>query len=55
MLVSHRLFMQSHAIDLELTFAGMQAFRPPVINIFVANSSAVLEPSATRSATTDFA
>jgi len=36
-------------------FAGLHAFRPPVINISVAESSAVLEPSTPRSATTDSA
>ena len=52
---SHGLVMHLHAIGLELTFAGLHAFRPPVINISVADSSAVLEPSAARSATTDSA
>ena len=47
--------MHLHAIGLELTFAGLHAFRPPVINISVADSSAVLEPSTARSATTDSA
>ena len=47
--------MHLHAIGLELTFAGLHAFRPPVSNISVADSSAVLEPSAARSATTDSA
>ncbi len=47
--------MQLHVIGLELTFAGIHAFRPPAINISVADSSAVLEPSAARSATTDSA
>ena len=42
-------------IALELTFAGLRTFWPLVINIFVANSSTVLEPSTTRSATTDSA
>ena len=40
-------------LALELTFAGLHAFRPPVIDIFVANSSTLFEPSASRSATTD--
>ena len=47
--------MYLHTIGLELTFAGLHAFRPPVINISVADSSAVLEPSAARSATADSA
>ena len=49
------LVMHLHVISLELTFAGLHAFRPPVINIFVTNSSTLLEPSTTRSATTDSA
>ena len=52
---SHHLAMQLHAFDLELTFARRHAIRPPVINIFAAKSSAVLEPSTARSATTDSA
>ena len=52
---SHGLVMHLHASGLELTFAGLHAFRPPVINVSVADSSAVLEPSASRSATTDSA
>ena len=54
-LSSHRLVMQPHVVTLELTFAGLHAFRPPMTNIFAAKSSAVLEPSTTRSATTDSA
>ena len=45
--------MQLHVISLELTFAGLRAFRPPVINIFAAKSSAIIDPSTARSATTD--
>ena len=52
---SHCLLMQLHVISLELTFAGLQTFRPPVIKFFDAKSSAVLEPSTARSATTDSA
>ena len=44
-----------HVIKLELTLAGLYAFKPPVINIFVAGSSTVLEPSTARSAATDSA
>ena len=44
--------MQLHALGLELTFAGLHALRPPVINVSVVDSSAVLEPSTARSATT---
>ena len=38
-----------------LTFAGHNAVKPPVISVSVAGPSAVLVPSATRSATTDSA
>ena len=45
--------LQLHAVDLGLTFAGLHAFRPVMINnIFAAKSPAVLEPSTARSATT---
>ena len=47
--------MQSLVIGLELTFAGLHTFRPLVVNILAAKSSAVLEPSTARSATTDSA
>ena len=47
--------MQLYVIGLELTFAGLHAFRPPVINMFAAKSPAVLEPSTAGRATTDFA
>ena len=47
--------MQLHVIGLELTFTGLRAFRPLVIDTFAAKSSAVLEPSTARSATTDSA
>ena len=47
--------MQLHVIGLELTFAGLHSIGPHVINIFAAKSSAVLEPSTARSATTDSA
>ena len=50
------LFIQSNqssnAVSLKLTFAGLHALRPPVINVSVVDSSAVLEPSTARSATT---
>ena len=38
-----------------LTFAGLNALRPPVINVFVADTSAVFIPSAARSTTTNSA
>ena len=47
--------MQLDVIGLELTFAGIYAFKPPVINVFAATSSAVLKPSAARSAATVYA
>ena len=38
----------------ELTFAaGLHALNPPVLHVSVPSSSAVLEPSTARSATTD--
>ena len=39
--------------DDEPTFAGLHALRPPVMNVFVACTSAILIPSTARSATTD--
>ena len=42
-----------HAVSLQLTFASLQALKPPVISVSVAVTPAVLKPSATRSATTD--
>ena len=44
-----------HAISLQLTFASLNALKPPVINVSVAGTPAVLKPSTTRSATTDSA
>ena len=40
------------AISLELTFASLHALRPPVVDLCVACTSAVLEPSTARSAAT---
>ena len=37
---------------LGLTFAGLDALKPPVVSVSVAGNSAFLEPSTTRSATT---
>ena len=50
----HTLVMRMYMplIGLGLTFAGLHAFGPHVINIFVTNPSAVFEPSTTRRATT---
>ena len=39
----------------ELTFAGLYALKPLVINVSVAGTSAALVPSTARSATTDSA
>ena len=44
-----------HALSLELTFASLDALKPPVISVSVAGTSAVLIPSTARSATTDSA
>ena len=38
-----------------LTFAGLDALKPPVTSVFVAGTSAVLIPSTASSATTDLA
>ena len=40
---------------LPLTFAGIHALEPPVINVPVTETSALLKPRTTRSATTDSA
>ena len=47
--------MHRHTISLELTFAGLHTFKPPVTNVFVDGTSTVLKPSTPRSATTDSA
>ena len=39
-------------ISLALTFAGLYAFKPPVISVPVADTSTVLVPSTARSAAT---
>ena len=46
---------KTDTLGLALTFASLHALRPPVLNIYVPGSSAVLKPSTTRSATTDYA
>ena len=46
---SHCANVYLHAV---LTFAGFHALKPPVVNVFVACTSAVLKPSTARSATT---
>ena len=47
--------MCRHAIGLELTFADLDALRPHVICISVADTSTMLIPSTARSAATDSA
>ena len=44
-----------YGISLERTFASHRAVGPPVINVPVADTSTILKPSTTRSATTDSA
>ena len=44
-----------HVVSSQLTFAGSYTFKPPVINDSVPCTSTVLEPSTSRSATTDSA
>ena len=44
-----------HVISLELTFAGLHALRPPVVNVYVAGTSAFIKPSTVRSAATNSA
>ena len=48
-----RCIYMLHAINIELTFAGPHALKPPVINVSAAGPSAVLKPSTARSAATD--
>ena len=47
--------MYLHVISLGLTFAGLHALKPPVINVTAAGTSAVPKPSTARSAATDSA
>ena len=42
-------------VSSQLTFAGMKAFKPRVIEVGVAFISTLLEPSTATSATTEFA
>ena len=42
-------------VSLGLTFAGLDAIKPPVISVSVANTSTTLMPGTTRSATTSSA
>ena len=41
-------------VSYELTFAGLQALEPRVINFCVAGAPTILVPSTTGSATTEF-
>ena len=50
-LVCERIYLPD--ISLGLTFAGIDALKPPVIRVSVAGTSTILIPSAARSATTD--
>ena len=47
--------MHLHAVNMALTFAGLYALKPPVINVSIAGISTVLIPSTTRSTTTSSA
>ena len=44
--------MYLSAIELKLTFAGLQTFKPSVIYFSVSGTSALLKPSTTWSTTT---
>ena len=44
-----------HALSLELTFADLDALKPSVTSVSVADTTAFLIPSTARSATTDSA
>ena len=44
-----------HTNSLRLTFAGLNALKPPVSDVGVTGTPAVLEPRTTTSATTDYA
>ena len=47
--------MCRHDSDLELTFADLDALRPPMTSVSVAGTSTIIKPSTARSATTDSA
>ena len=49
------MYLQYVVRSRKLTLAGRHAIKPLVINIFVAGTSTILKPSATRSAATDSA
>ena len=45
--------MYLHGVSVVLTFARVDALRPPVISVSVAGTSTILIPSTATSATTD--
>ena len=47
--------MHLHSMTHKLTFASLVAFEPCVVKLRVAGISTLVEPSATRSATTELA
>ena len=49
------MVMYLHAINIELTFAGLHTLKPRLLNVSVVGSSTLLVPSTARSATTDSA
>ena len=47
------MYVYIHAVILELTFAGIDALKPPVISVsIIAGTSTILIPSTTRSTAT---
>ena len=50
--VQHERGCDIDVISLELTFAGLQAVKPPVINVSVPGTATVLIPRTTRSTAT---
>ena len=50
---SKRTSIYLHALSPPLTFAGFNALRPAVVKASAVDTSTVLVPSTTRSATTD--
>ena len=53
MTVNESMVDYYHVTTFGLTLAGLCALKPPVVYVFVGTTSAVLEPSTARSATTD--
>ena len=51
----HGVNVQLHTLRLELTFASLDALKPPVINVGVTDTSAVSEPRTAATAATSFA